>query len=72
MFMKTDKYLYDCLILCQSKKKYIWNWSKIGIFHFFIRFFCGNINQEYKLLPLPLCVFGSFIWILWKLYVSLR
>ena len=29
MFMQAEKYLYECLITCQSEKTYIWNWSKI-------------------------------------------
>ena len=41
--------MYECLITCQTEKKYIWNWSKI--LH-------ENINQEHNLLPG--CVFQSF------------
>ena len=37
---QTNICTYECLVACQSEKKYIWNWSKIlCIFHFFINFF---------------------------------
>ena len=39
-------------------KKVLWNWSKIGLFHFFQYLFCGKINQEHNLLPD--CAFGPF------------
>ena len=46
MFMETDKHLYDCLTICQFEKKYIWNWSKIGIFLFLLTFFVETLDKS--------------------------
>ena len=29
LYLWTEKHLYECLITCQSEKKYIWNWILI-------------------------------------------
>ena len=45
-------------------EKLPWNWSTIGIIHFFHYLFCGNINQEHNFLPD--CAFGPFTYVYYE------
>ena len=43
-YVYVNKYLYDCF--CRSEKKYIWNWSKMVFFTFFINFFVETLIKS--------------------------